>query len=201
MTQADYAAKKLTENTGVEWQPINDPDLRELYLISTKSEIYGIKRHRVMAKRRFGKCPSEYIELTTATCRKFYQVNELMLKSFPETFPDSGEATWEIIKIAGENSAYEVSSQGEVRRINNHRLIKPLLNSEGYFLIRIRHGGKTITAFLHRLVAKAFIPNPNGYEFVNHIDENRQNDCVDNLEWCDRSYNWHYSNSRRKATV
>lgn len=199
VTQAEYEAKKLTENTGVEWRPMNDPDLSELYLISAKSDIYGIKRHRVMAKRKFGKCSSEYIELTTAKCRKFYQINELMLKSFPELFHDRNADDWKTIEIAGESSAYEVSSHGKVRRINNHRHIKPSLNSEGYLLIRMRHGGKTITEFLHRLVAKAFIPNPNGYELVNHIDENRQNDEASNLEWCDRSYNYKYSDKRRKV--
>lgn len=199
MTQAVFEAKKLSDDTGVEWRPVNDEALKELYLISAEGEVYGIKKHRVIAKRRFGDCPSEYIELTCGGKRKFCQISELMLITFPELSPESCADDWKTIDIAGECSAYEVSRHGQVRRKNNHRLIKPSPNSEGYLLIRMRHDGRTVTEFLHRLVAKAFIPNPNGYELVNHIDENRQNDEASNLEWCDRSYNYKYSEKRRKV--
>ena len=51
---------------------------------------------------------------------------------------------------------------------------------------------------IHRLVAEAFIPNHNNYDQVNHKDENKQNNCVENLEWCNGTYNVNYGNGIRK---
>jgi hypothetical protein len=50
-------------------------------------------------------------------------------------------------------------------------------------------------------VAKAFIPNPEGLPFINHKDENKQNNCVDNLEWCDNDYNIHYGTGIARRSV
>lgn len=197
MTYAESIAKKLTENTGVEWRPISIEGAEDKYLISIARQVYSIYRHRVLSIRKFHGCPSEYIELCHCYKRLFL-IDEIMIKTYPELYRDE-QNDWKTIEISGESSAYEVSCHGQVRRKNNHRIIKPSPNSEGYLLIRMRHGGKTVTEFLHRLVAKAFIPNPNGYEIINHIDENRQNDNYSNLEWCDKSYNFKYSYNRRKA--
>lgn len=60
------------------------------------------------------------------------------------------------------------------------------LNHDGYVKVRLIMKGKDKTARVHRLVAEAFIPNPEGKETVNHIDGNKENNCVDNLEWADR---------------
>ncbi len=191
MTNAESIAKKLTENTGAEWRPIMIEGAEGRYLISRERKVYSIYSHRVLSIRKFRNCPSEYIELSHCNKRLFL-IDELMIKTFPELYCDEHN-NWKTIEIDNEPTMYEVSSFGEVRRQNNHRLLKPTVQSDGYLLIRMRHKGKTITEYLHRLVAKAFIPNPNGYEIVNHIDENRQNDDACNLEWCDKSYNFKYS--------
>ena len=52
--------------------------------------------------------------------------------------------------------------------------------------------------YIHRLVAEAFIPNPKNLPFINHKDENKQNNCVDNLEWCTQKYNINYGTSLKK---
>ena len=62
----------------------------------------------------------------------------------------------------------------------------------GYIYVAIHTENGERTRRLHRLVAKAFIPNPNNYPVVNHKDENPQNNNVDNLEWCTHYYNVHY---------
>lgn len=98
---------------------------------------------------------------------------------------------------------YSVSNFGNVRR-NEHyttvkpniqktnetvafykeKLVKPYKDSSGYLVVSIRGiKGNTIRKKIHRLVAQAFIPNPNGYDTVNHIDENKMNNSLENLEW------------------
>lgn len=59
----------------------------------------------------------------------------------------------------------------------------------GYVYVSISKNSKSYNIRVHKLVAKAFIPNPNNYNQINHIDGNKQNNRVDNLEWCDGSYN------------
>lgn len=92
---------------------------------------------------------------------------------------------------------YEVSNFGNVRSNNfnsNHKqtkLLKKILNN-GYMSIRLCCNGKEKTAKIHRLVAQAFIPNPHNLLEVNHKDENKLNNHVDNLEWCTREYNNNY---------
>ena len=193
-----YIADKLAKNTGIEWRPVNIDGFRNLYLISAARDVYSIKRHTVLVSKRYKNRPNEYIELRTKDTRRFCQIDELMLIAFPELFhEESGE--WRTIELNGEKTAYEVRVDGTVRRINNRHVLKSVPNSEGYCLIRIRHNGKTITCGVHRLVAQAFIPNPSGYEIVNHKDENRQNNAVSNLEWCDRRYNMLYNGASKRA--
>ena len=102
---------------------------------------------------------------------------------------------------------YEVSNLGRVRSwINNkwrrrstpkilslHRLTKGYL---GVSLSSAPKVNKTIK--VHRLVAKAFIPNPDNLPQVNHKDENKTNNCVSNLEWCTNKYNLSYGTARQR---
>lgn len=102
---------------------------------------------------------------------------------------------------------YEVSNLGRVRSwINNkwkrrntpkilslHRLTKGYL---GVSLSSAPNVSKTIK--VHRLVAKAFIPNPDNLPMVNHKDENKTNNCVSNLEWCTNKYNLSYGTVRQR---
>ncbi len=67
--------------------------------------------------------------------------------------------------------------------------MKPSLNDKGYLLFRTKHNNITMKSTVHRLVAKYFIENPNDYGCVNHIDSNRQNNFVSNLEWCNKQMN------------
>ena len=60
------------------------------------------------------------------------------------------------------------------------------------YMVCLAKNGKCKNMYVHRLVAMAFIPNPNGLPEVNHKDENSLNNVVSNLEWCDRTYNYYY---------
>lgn len=97
---------------------------------------------------------------------------------------------------------YEVSNMGRVRNIHTKELKAIRQTKTGYFITDLKENGKKKTSYIHRLVAEAFIPNPNGLPQVNHKDENKKNNAVGNLEWCTAIYNNKYGthNERIKAT-
>ena len=78
---------------------------------------------------------------------------------------------------------YEVSNEGQVRNRKTGKVLKPQKNNSGYLLVGLRKNGKQKWYSVHRLVAQAFIPNPHNKPTVNHIDENKENNNVSNLEW------------------
>ena len=108
----------------------------------------------------------------------------------------------EIWKKMKEFGDYEVSNLGRVKSpdfilkvptgqswIRKGKILKPYKNKKGYLICDIRVDGKRKIVPLHRLVALAFIPNVDNKPQVNHIDGNKQNNCVENLEWCTNSEN------------
>lgn len=83
---------------------------------------------------------------------------------------------------------YMVSNTGKVKSLDymhtgKEHILKTVTANHGYLAVSIYDNGKPKRILLHRLVAMAFIPNPNNYREVNHIDCNKHNNCVDNLEW------------------
>lgn len=94
---------------------------------------------------------------------------------------------------------YIVSSDGKAYSTNNtgrakyHKEISQRKNSDGYMQITVGKTGHRGQYRVHRMVAEAFIPNPDNLPKVNHKDNNRTNNCVDNLEWCTHVYNIQYS--------
>lgn len=79
---------------------------------------------------------------------------------------------------------YQVSNMGNVKNIITGRVLKGQNNGKGYLFVTLydeNHKGKQI--MIHRLIAQTFIPNPNNLPQVNHIDENKHNNCIENLEW------------------
>ena len=84
--------------------------------------------------------------------------------------------------IDGYEEMYAVSDEGEVI---SFRKLKPRENNCGYLAVVLcKEGQKPKQHFIHRLVAKAFIPNPLNFPQVNHKDKDKHNNCVENLEWC-----------------
>ena len=94
----------------------------------------------------------------------------------------------EVWKTCG-NAPYEVSNLGNVRRVSSTQNRKPILLKNGYLTIMFSIEGKVYCKYVHRLVADAFIANPNNLPEINHINRNRRDNRVENLEWCDRLYN------------
>ena len=78
---------------------------------------------------------------------------------------------------------YTIDEFGKVKNTKTNRYLKGALNSKGYLRVELHNNKKLKKFFVHRLVAEYFIDNPFNKEQVNHIDGNKLNNCVDNLEW------------------
>ena len=91
--------------------------------------------------------------------------------------------------IPGYESLYAVTSCGKVWSYRRKKFLKPSDNGLGYLQVKLSKDGKTKTYKVHRLVAEAFISNPLNLPQINHKDENRANNALLNLEWCDAAYN------------
>lgn len=89
------------------------------------------------------------------------------------------------------NGLYWINENAEIKNKHGH-IIKPGPTGTGYVQVILRKNGKNKKHRLHRLVAQTFIPNPDNLPEVNHKDENKVNNKVENLEWCDKNYNTHY---------
>lgn len=87
---------------------------------------------------------------------------------------------------------YEVSTTGHVRRIGAPTFLRPCLRN-GYLCVNLWKNNKGKNFYVHRLVAEAFLLKVEGFNIVNHKDEDRLNNHVDNLEWCTSQYNNEYS--------
>lgn len=103
--------------------------------------------------------------------------------------------------IEGYEGSYQVSNTGLVRSLDRRRtdgvlihgrMLAQSADQDGYLVLGLSLDGKSKTVKVHRLVAKAFIDNPDNLPEVNHIDEDKTNNNVDNLEWCTNAYNLTY---------
>lgn len=104
-------------------------------------------------------------------------------------------------KVYGFDVLYEVSNHGRVRTKyirsgkggviygEKYRVLTPYDNGHGYLYFKWKSGKKKKSAYVHRLVANAFVENPNGYTEINHLDENKQNNAANNLEWTTHKLN------------
>ena len=112
--------------------------------------------------------------------------------------------------VVGFEEEYSVSNLGNVKHNNTNRksgrgnyerkehLLKQRKNNKGYYIVDIYKADKRYQFLVHRLVAMAFLPNVKGYAYVNHIDENKENNSLDNLEWCTQKYNMNYGTCPQK---
>jgi len=95
----------------------------------------------------------------------------------------------EIWKTIKDFEDYQVSNLGNVKITANEatrkeRVLKPLITGRGYYRVALYKNTKPYFKSIHRLVAEYFIPNPDNKKQVNHLDGNKENNRVDNLEWC-----------------
>ena len=97
----------------------------------------------------------------------------------------------------GYEGKYQVSNMGRVWSVGRQQYLKGSQDKDGYLKVHLTaKNGKRKNEFIHRLVALAFLSNPTGLPQVNHKDENKQNNCLENLEWCSTRYNNIYSKGK-----
>lgn len=86
---------------------------------------------------------------------------------------------------------YAVTRQGDVysKKSGRWKKLRPQADTDGYLQVRLYENGKNRLTFVHRLVAETYIPRPRNCNEVNHKDGHKQNNCIDNLEWCSRRDN------------
>ena len=99
--------------------------------------------------------------------------------------------------IPGYEGLYAATQDGRIWSYRSKKFLKPSDNGLGYLQVKLSKDGKTKTYKVHRLVAEAFIPNPLNLPQINHKDENRANNALLNLEWCDAAYNSNYSKAKK----
>jgi len=108
--------------------------------------------------------------------------------------------------ISGYEGFYAVSNLGRVKRLKRwnggrgykvyedyESIMRQTDNGHGYLIVGLRHDKKRKNHYVHRLVAQAFLDNPHGYKVVNHIDYDKHNNQIDNLEWCTQRKNIQHS--------
>lgn len=101
--------------------------------------------------------------------------------------------------VKGYEGLYAVTSCGKVWSYRNKRFLTPEDNGHGYLRVNLHKDGKDKKYMIHRLVAEAYIPNPENLPQINHKDENKTNNCLQNLEWCDAKYNVNYGTRTEKT--
>lgn len=101
-------------------------------------------------------------------------------------------------KIVDRCPRIEVNEKGQIRYRDTGKLASTSIAATGYVQVWVWDNGKTRTFNVHRLVAEAFIPNPDHLPQINHKDEDRKNCSVENLEWCSVKYNCNYGSHIEK---
>ena len=118
------------------------------------------------------------------------------------------------VNIDGYDGRYQVSESGQVRSVDwvvinkrgikqvfKGKMLKPTVNALGYYTVTLTKDGRGKPVLLHRIIAKAFIPNPLGYNEINHIDENKLNNSIGNLEWCTHLHNVRHGTAIERASL
>ena len=113
--------------------------------------------------------------------------------------------------VIGYEGLYEVSNMGRVKSLKRtvwdnrgyyrtvpERILKPVDKGMGYLYVLLWKDGKGKNCRINRLVAIAFIPNPYNLPEVNHIDQNKENNCVSNLEFCSSKYNCNFGDRNKR---
>ena len=104
---------------------------------------------------------------------------------------------WKDVK--GYEGVYQVSNFGRVKRVTTGRILKGGKDKYGYLIVNLYKNSVGSIKTIHRLVAEAFIPNPENKPQVNHVDENKTNNSLDNLEWMTAKENTNHGTRNERS--
>lgn len=167
------------------------------YRITNKSIIVSYLGNKPYCLRPYkNKYGSDVVDLRIDGKYKSFHIKTLYNKYFPEDIPNGFK------QIAGFEGLYYINKQGDIlsescysRSNKGRRILKQHINADGYNIVNLCNK----TYLVHRLVAKTFIPNIDGLPQVNHKNEIKTDNRVDNLEWCDEQYNVNYGTRNYKC--
>lgn len=166
-------------NKPIPWDGPIEVDLSEYvvpYCVILEKEIDNIRSVR-------DDCPLIEIDLARKPIKGYEGYYEV--DSFGRVF-----SVERMVKVNDNGRAYEKQVKA--------RQLKQWMHNNGYKMVSLTKDGKSISYYVHRLVAEAFIDNPNRYPIINHKDEDKTNNFVENLEWCTNEYNVTYGTAREK---
>lgn len=101
--------------------------------------------------------------------------------------------------VKGYEGLYEVTNTGLVYGCKSGVFLSPKSRKDGYLEVNLWRNGVGTSHLVHKLVAEAFVPNPNYFPQINHKDENKSNNNADNLEWCTAKYNSRYGTGNKRG--
>lgn len=104
-----------------------------------------------------------------------------------------------LYKVSNKGNVYSVARKDTIGRKCGGRTLRPRYHKHGYLHVVLHKNGIRKNKLVHRLVAEAFLPNPNNFLEVNHLDEIKDNNELSNLEWCDTKYNVNYGTRNKRA--
>ena len=102
--------------------------------------------------------------------------------------------------ILGYEGLYAITEEGQVWSYYSKRYLNPSLKKNGYLSVVLVKDKIKKSFSIHKIVAETYLPNPNNYPIINHKDENKTNNSVENLEWCSYKYNSNYGTIRDKIS-
>lgn len=108
--------------------------------------------------------------------------------------------------IEGYENLYKISSLGNVKSLGNdktrkEKILKPAKDKKGYLVVGLHKQRKEKKYFVHRLVGQHFIENPNNYPQINHKNQTKTDNRVENLEFCDALYNCNFGTRNRRSAA
>ena len=106
-----------------------------------------------------------------------------------------------IKNVRGYEGLYIIDEYGNVFSITLNKYLSKQIDKDGYEYVTLFKNSISRKFKIHRLVAEAFIPNPNNYPVINHKDENKLNNNIDNLEWCTVHYNLTYGTKNIRSAI